>query len=301
VGRPSAGQRDAALYAQHTTTLPTATSISLGGRVQRAHYAVEDRANPTASFSRDPTLHAHEIALRQRVFEPLSVYAKLGRSFRFPNVDDLYNLFTASVNTVEPQTSRDREIGADVIIGPGRYHVAYYRIDLDNEIFLDPATFTTRNLPPTRREGFEAEARWQLKTLDFFVNYTHVAAQFRSGNFGGVSIAGNDVPLVPRHAANAGVSWLFMPRTRANVVARYVGPRPYDSDETNTFGRRMPAYTVVDTKLTHEQGDWQLSAGVRNVFNEKYYSYGVFTAFPTFAALPAPERAFFASAQYTFR
>ena len=44
-----------------------------------------------------------------------------------------------------------------------------------------------------------------------------------------------------------------------------------------------------------------VSGGVRNLFDEKYYSYGVFTGFPTFAALPAPERAWFFSAQYTFR
>jgi hypothetical protein len=40
---------------------------------------------------------------------------------------------------------------------------------------------------------------------------------------------------------------------------------------------------------------------VRNLFGEKYFSYGVFTGFPTFAALPAPERSVFFTAQYTFR
>ncbi len=40
---------------------------------------------------------------------------------------------------------------------------------------------------------------------------------------------------------------------------------------------------------------------MKNLFNEKYFSYGVFTGFPTYAALPAPERALFVSAQYTFR
>jgi iron complex outermembrane recepter protein len=106
---------------------------------------------------------------------------------------------------------------------------------------------------------------------------------------------------VPRHAANAGFSWRFMPHTHAHVTLRYVGERPYDADETNQFGRRMPSYTVVDAKITHEQGNWSFNAGVRNLFNEKYYTYGVFTGFPTFAALPAPERSFFVAAQHTFR
>jgi outer membrane receptor protein involved in Fe transport len=63
----------------------------------------------------------------------------------------------------------------------------------------------------------------------------------------------------------------------------------------------MPSYTVVDAKLTHEDGAWTFNAGVRNLLNEKYYTYGVYTGFPTFAALPASERAFFVSAQHIFR
>ena len=47
-----------------------------------------------------------------------------------------------------------------------------------------------------------------------------------------------DVPLVPRHAANFGVSWRLMPRTQLHTILRYVGERPYDADETNRFGRR---------------------------------------------------------------
>jgi iron complex outermembrane receptor protein len=265
------------------------------------HYAVSDTLNPTASFARERTLKAYEVGARQRLTENVSLYAKGGSSFRVPNVNDLYSLFTASVTPLEPQTARDREIGVDASFGRARYRLSYYRIGLSNEIFFDPVTFTNRNLPPTRRSGLEAEASWTLSTLHLFANYTYAVAQFRSGTFGGIPISGNDVPLVPRHAANAGVSWRFMPRTRVDAVVRYVGERPYDADETNQFGRRMPAYTVVDTKLTHEQGNWILNGGVRNLFNEKYYTYAVYTGFPTFAALPAPERSFFVSAQHTFR
>ena len=109
------------------------------------------------------------------------------------------------------------------------------------------------------------------------------------------------MPLVPRHAFNTGLGWAFAPRTRADIVLRYVGRQVFDSDEINTFAARMPAYTVVDFKLAHEHQGWLLSAGVKNLFNEKYFSYGVRTDFPTFSAYPAPERSLFVSAQYNFR
>jgi iron complex outermembrane receptor protein len=299
--RAAATQRDAAVYGQHTTVIPTGTSLSLGGRIQHAHYAVEDPGNSTSNFRRDPHLHAHEIALRQRLPAGASVYGRLGRSFRMPNVDDVFSLFTGLATPLEPQTSRDREVGFDFKAGPGRYHFAYYDIDLDNEIYFESITFTTRNLPPTHRRGFEAEASWRIGNFDLFANYTQTIAKFRSGQFGGVSIAGNAVPLVPRHSANVGGSWLFRANTRATVLARYVGEQRYDADEANTFARNIPSYYVVDTKVLHDRRDWQFAAGVRNLLNQKYYSYGIFTGFPSFAALPAPERAVFASAQYTFR
>jgi iron complex outermembrane receptor protein len=175
-------------------------------------------------------------------------------------------------------------------------------MDIENEIFFDPITFTNRNLQPTRRYGVEAEGRWSAGgAFDAFVNYTFAVAEFRSGSFGGISIAGNEVPLVPKHAFNVGAGWRFAQRTRLDAALRYVGEQVFDGDETNTFGRKMPAYTVVDVKLSHEAGGWRVDGGVRNLFNEKYFTYGVFTGFPTYAALPAPERAFFVTAQYAFR
>jgi iron complex outermembrane receptor protein len=299
-GSPTAQQEDAAVYAQHTTALPTGTSLAFGGRVQRARYSVSDPTSPVADFARRQTLRAYEIAVRQRVWEGVHIYAKIGSSFRVPNVNDLYSLFTAAVTPLEPQTARDREIGAEAHLGAGRYRMALYRIDLSNEIFFEAFTFTNRNLPPTRRSGVEADARWQFGAFDAFVNYTYANSEFRSGEFGGISIAGNEVPLVPRHAANAGLTWRFMPRSQAHAVVQYVGTRRFDADEANTF-RRMPSYTVVDVKVTHEERAWGFAAGVRNLFDEKYFSYGVFTGFPTFAALPAPERTVFLTAQYAFR
>lgn len=302
VGRPQAAQRNTALYAQQTTVFSSDTTLVLGARMHRVSYSVNDLANPAANDGRKRNLSAYEIALRQKVLDPLAVYGKIGRSFRVPNVNDIYSLFTASVTPLEPQTSNDRELGLELSAGVGRYRLALYHMDLDNEIFFDSITFSNRNLPPTRRHGVETEASWRVsETLQLFANHSYSVSEFRSGSFGGISIAGNAVPLVPRHAVNAGIGWEMAPRTRMDLYVRHVGKQTFDADETNTFGRRMPAYTVVDLRMGYAVHDWKLSAGARNLLNEKYFSYGVFTGFPTYAALPAPERTFFVSAEYTYR
>jgi iron complex outermembrane receptor protein len=301
--QPDAFQRNQAVYLQNTTAIGEAWNVSLGGRLHRVEYGVTDLANPSQSDERKRDLTAYEIGVRYRVNAALSPYAKGGTSFRVPNVNDVYNLFTGVVSLLEPQTSHEQEIGVDIRAGPGTYRIALYHITTDNELYFDPATFTNRNLPPTRRQGVEAEAKWRLgRSVDLFVNYTFANSEFRSGDFGGVPIAGNEVPLVPRHAANAGAGWAFAPGARGEIVARYVGEQVFDGDETNTFGQKMPSYTVVDLKLTYERGGWLLGAGVKNLFNEKYFNYGVFDSFtPTYFAYPQPERSYFATAQYTFR
>jgi iron complex outermembrane receptor protein len=114
-------------------------------------------------------------------------------------------------------------------------------------------------------------------------------------------VSNKDVPLVPHTMANLGASWEFLPRTRLNAVANYVGEQIFDSDETNTFNRKMPSYTLADLKLSHEYQGWLFNAGVKNLFNQHYFTYGVFTGFPTFNAYPAAERSIFVSAQYTFK
>lgn len=302
VGRPQATQRSDALYAQNTTVFSGGTSLAVGVRGQRVTYGVSDPANATPLAERKRNLDAYELALRQPLGGGWAAYGKIGSSFRVPNVNDNYNLFSATVNLLEPQTARDKEIGLESVSATSRYRLALYHIDLENEILFDPTTFSNRNLPPTQRRGVEAEARWQFESgFDLSAGYTYAEAEFRAGSFGGTPIAGNDVPLVPRHAASFGAGWKFAPRARVDTVLRYTGEQRYDGDELNAFNQKMPAYTVVDLKLSYDQSDWRFAAGIQNLFNEHYFSYGVFTGFPTYSALPAPERMVFVTARHTFR
>ncbi len=294
--RPLSTQRNRAAYFQDSVALSAATVLSAGVRFHRTTFETSDIASGNAASS-ERDLRAFEISARHRFGESVAVYGKFGNSFRVPNVNDNFSLFTGTIAQLEPQTSHDREIGTELRLGRAGYRLALYEMNVNNEIHFNPVTFSNVNLPPTRRYGFELEGKWQVTTgLSAFANYTHAVAKFREGTF-----AGNDVPLVPRHSANLGAAWEFMPRTRLNANVNYVGEQMFDNDETNTFGRKMPSYTLVDLKLVNETRGWQLSAAVKNLFNQQYFSYGLFTGFPTFIAYPAPGRSYLVSAQYAFK
>jgi len=141
-------------------------------------------------------------------------------------------------------------------------------------------------------------------------SYTYTEAKFLEGVLPGspltepnVVIAGKTVPLVSRNKLNAGASWSVAPRTRLNALVTYVSSQFMDNDEGNTFGVKIPAYTVADLKLAWQEGGWRVSASVNNLLNEKYYSYAVRSPFiaDRYNAYPLPERNFTMTAEYTFR
>jgi outer membrane cobalamin receptor len=83
---------------------------------------------------------AWDIAARTNADAGRERYCQSRQQFPGANVNDNYNLFAATVNLLEPQTSHDAEIGLEGNAGNLRYRAAAYRIDLRNEIFFDPLT-----------------------------------------------------------------------------------------------------------------------------------------------------------------
>ena len=307
----TAKQKNSAVYLQNVSTLLPGTTMSLGGRLQRIEFDASDSTVPAGGASGEQTrnLSAYEIGARHQFNGSAAIYGKYGYSFRIATLDEIYSpglgafFIPPTVTFIEPQTSHDAELGLETQFGPGRYRIAVYRSDLKNEIHFDSNAFANVNLPPTKRSGVALEGKWTLTTRALlFANYTYTEAKFRSASLGGIDVSGNRIPLVPRHMANVGIDWSIWERTRLNAAANYVGSQLYDGDELNTFGREMPSYWTADLGVFHTIDDWTFGASVRNLFDEKYYTYALAITFPTntFIAYPSPERNFLVSVQYRF-
>ncbi len=298
-GRSAARQQKRGVYLHNNATLGHNWLLTVGARGQHAENTVDDVASFGTLLRKTYSLSASEVALRYRVAPGLALYAKTGRSFRLPSVEETN--FTSPA-LLEPQTSRDREAGIDYRTGTTSARLAVYRIDLDNEIAFNPLVFDNINLSPTRREGVELEVRTRVTpALDLFLSHAHVLARFRNGVYGGTDLTGNTVPLVPRNALSAGVSWLTGPKTRLNATLRHVGEQRLVNDETNTQAQQIPAYTVVDIRLAHQLAGWTLEAGVRNLFNRQYYTQGGVSGAGVIRVFPAAERNGYISVQHSFR
>ena len=276
---PSEGDHtNQALYALANLWFAERTRLVLGARTQRS----DQTLGPTTARH---ALDAYEVALRQAFGGGWSAYAKHGTSFRVANFDDL----AFSPGLLEPQTARSGELGLEIERSGLRGRVALYDMRLENEIAFSPLAFANINLAPTRRRGIELEAAWRAaRTLELRAGLGVLQAEFRNGD---------EVPLVPRAIATAGVSWTFAERSRLNLNTRYVGEQRYDNDQANRF-RRQPDYVLVDAKVEHRVGRAHFGLELRNLLDEAYYSYGIWDGASSFSAYPQPERAVYLSVAY---
>ena len=318
VANIAATQRDSAIYAQNHTALSEATKLTLGVRAQRVEIAANDRANtlPNASAAQARDPRSWEAALRHNLNSATAIYGKVGTSFRIATLDEMFNncgFFDLNTSTcfstitpLEPQTSRDREIGVEYKQQQGRLRASYYRMDLRNEIHFNALTFLNMNLSPTQRQGVELEGSWKLaSSWDLFGSYTHARATFREGMYGGVDVSGKNVPLVPRNQAKLGVTWAASDKTRVSGALAYVGKQYYDNDQANNFlGGQMPSYLTADLKLSHVIGPWRFTLAGNNLTDKKYYTYAVRGGGVTatnFNAYPMAGRSFLLTAAYRWQ
>ena len=108
--------------------------------------------------------------------------------------------------------------------------------------------FIDYNLDPTRRYGSETSATYRASdTVLLRGGFAYTRAIFREGQF-----AGNDIPLVSRYTANAGVTWnIWQKYLVVDATVRYWSSRRMDNDQPNTQPL-IPANATVDFKLSGE-------------------------------------------------
>ncbi|MBX3662238.1 MAG: TonB-dependent receptor [Burkholderiales bacterium] len=330
IGRPfntvDARQETLGFYAQDSLAVSERLTLTAGLRSERLAIDADDRfdaAAPGGAFGsgapsglQRESEKAYELGARYALAAGAALIARTGRSYRFANVDEIYEtsaLFTNQFQFLRPQTARHHELGLELRRSSAWLRAALFRMDVRDEIHLDAYTtgIGNTNLPPSRRHGLELEGRWEpLPALALSGSYSHIDARFREGVLPGgaftatnVVIAGRTVPLVPRHKLNIGAAWAFSEASRLSLTATYVAKQYMDNDQGNTLGTQIPSYVVADLKLSHREGPWTLSAAINNLFDRKYYNYAVRSQFVAdrYNAYPLPERNFGVSVAYAFR
>jgi iron complex outermembrane receptor protein len=229
-------------------------------------------------------------------------YAKTGTTFRFANTDELFGYdlvlgIPVFAGNLRPQHGKIHEVGGSFAAGSVSGRASAYRMDLEDEIGYDGAVGANVNFDPSRRQGFEAEADWQLATpLKARAAYTYTDAQFRSGPY-----AGRDVPLVSRHKASLQLAWDAAAAGRYTALVNYTGDRRYSSDFANGHGS-LAGFTTLDLQASWKLKPWTVTAKLLNALDKRYAAYAGYSPYiADHYYYPADGRSLFLSARYDFR
>jgi iron complex outermembrane receptor protein len=226
-----------------------------------------------------------------------SAFLSVKRSFRFPVSDELIQFFPVfQVNPdIKPQAGYHYEAGVrHALTDKVEANLTLFWIDMQDEIFFNPLTFSNENLSRTRRLGMEVGAKAKpLPWLSLWANYGFMKPRIRGDGF-----SGSEIPGVPNHKGSLGAD-LFWKGLQFDTRINIVGSRHFISDFSNDV-ERLDGHYTLDAKLSYSWRSLKAFFGVNNLTNREYAEFGVIDAAGSQFFYPSPERNYIGGISYTF-
>lgn len=282
--------------------------VNFGGRYQEASYEFDDRGAATRT-ERDADETVGLAGLKYVYAEGSNVFASVQKTFRFLATDEWYSTFGGLNPLLDQQKGMQYEVGVRHAFGRlATLSVVPYWIDIEDEIYFDPSTFSNGNYDQTGRSGVETSVTFDLLKLgeirnvqkfDLVLGHTYQEAEFLDG-----LNEGKTIPLVPDHqlmhraAVRAWENFLF------SLQGRWIGERVLGNDLDNNK-TRAKGYYVVDARFAYTYKNLEFFIEVNNVFDKRYNTYEIeknsfFAPNVTRDVYPADERNMNAGLKVTF-
>jgi iron complex outermembrane receptor protein len=139
-----------------------------------------------------------------------------------------------------------------------------------NNLVVATSSGALANAAAERLEGVELETRVQIDDdLALVENASYHDARFKRYLFfdgeADVDVAGRELPLSPQVLAAAGLLYTPKAGVGATVVARYVGRRFLDEENTAPVG----GYTALDATLEYRIDRYRISLEATNLTNRR--------------------------------
>jgi iron complex outermembrane recepter protein len=289
-------------YLQDEFSVNQRLFASSGWRYEKSSYEF-DYHNAAGTDTLDqnigPTKKAFNAGLVWKYADKSSLFGNISRSFRFPATDEYSITWPGhSINTaLRPQTAKDYEIGIKHRFNPGlKTDISIFRMEIENELYYDYATFLNKNYDRTRHEGVDLGFETRIaQNLDINGNYSYTRGLFQGGVYDKKTI-----PMVPRNKASIGLKYLLTGSITFNFLGNYVGERFFINDQANVLSR-LNGYFTADINFSYLYHDLSATIGINNILNKKYSEYASSNpATGKKVYYPSPERNFILKMGYKF-
>jgi iron complex outermembrane receptor protein len=172
---------------------------------------------------------------------------------------------------LHPETAKSYEAGVKGALAGGllAYQAELFVLDFKN-LVVATSSGALANAGEERLKGVELEARYQVAPdLALAGNISHHDARYSNYSFfdgaSTVDVAGRQLPLSPHVLASAGVIYGAEQGVHATAVARYVGHRYLDQQNTAPVG----GYTTVDANVGYSWKKYRLTVDGMNLTNQR--------------------------------
>jgi outer membrane receptor protein involved in Fe transport len=169
-----------------------------------------------------------------------------------------------------------------------KWRSSYYRTELENDILFNQSSLTTgyfSNVGQTLRQGIEIGLDGKLGQLDYSLDLDRIEATYQSSftvaNTSNSAAAtpvqaGNLIPGIPQWVFKSRFSYPVTAQTRLGLGIQSQGSTFARGDDNNAdVNGRVAGFTTVKLDVQHSVNKrFSLYAGVNNLFDTKYASYG---------------------------
>jgi len=253
--------------------------ITPGVRYESISSTRDDVAAKSA-FKTDNNKALPSLNLAYLLNPSLTVFANYTTSFGAVQNTQLNSQTPA--NPLKPELAKTAELGARWKSGSVHAEVTAFRLKFDNQIAqvpgITPATF--QNIGATKHDGIETAADYSfdnasaLAGLNVYANYSYTRALQESG-----ATAGLDVPFYSRNTDTVGARYR-VGAWSLNLSSTHQS-KQY-SDTANTVAEAanggvglIPGFRVWNAQLAWKQRAYDITAGVNNLADKRYYTRNV--------------------------
>lgn len=245
------------LFNQHT--------FSTGVRDEKVNYTYK---SATQHLDSDTSLQAYDVGYNYKINAKTAFFTNFNHSYQAPDIDRFFNMGGTFNGFIKPMEADTINLGLNYISYPHTLKATLFYAWVDDEIYLNPATYQNTNLKETEKRGFELSERYQmLSNLFTILNYTYVDTKIVDDGFGGV-YNGNEIPGVSPHTFKVSLGYNPIKAVTLLLSETYKS-RAYAIDNFSGSYGKMESYSVTDLAATYTYKNYEVYAKINNLFNEK--------------------------------
>ena len=267
---------------------------TLGYRYEHADYDIHrtDGRNVINKNTKKSN-NAYETGLNFKYSDTGNVYAKYERGYRSPSPTEMVDKSITRgyvLNNLKSEKYDTYEIGIKDMIGPSFVSLTGFYTKKNDEILIDMPSghglnWTYKNLQKTERKGLELFAEQYFGTFRINESVSYVDAKISKG-----ADKNKKIPYVSKTKATLGANYEVL--TGLNLTADL----NYFSNSVDGNYEKIKGYSTTDLGVSyaHKTG-LGVQAGVKNVFDKKYYRYKNGDSY-----IPEAERTYYVGVSYNF-